>query len=113
MASEVILIEACLEGRDVNGIFGMAGTMGTTGTFGRPEGLIFGVTCWGGAAEEGVVGCVDVSSEGGCDVKGVPMLAGTCSVSSVLSGASVELLLWLGELWYIVSTTLSTSVIGS
>ena len=42
----------------------MAGTIGTEGTFGRPEALILGVVCWGGTAEEGVVGCVDESSEG-------------------------------------------------
>ena len=44
-ASEVTLTEGRFEGREANGIFGTAGTIGSTGTFGRPEGLIFGVTC--------------------------------------------------------------------
>ena len=42
-----------------------------TETFGRPAPLIFGVVCWGGAVEEGVVGCVDITSEGGCELEGV------------------------------------------
>ena len=70
-------------------MFGIAGTMGTIGAFGRPEGLVFGVVCWGGAAEDGVVGWVEKASDGGCDVEGVSRLRGWCSDSSVGGGASV------------------------
>ena len=64
-------MDARLDGRNGMGIFGMAGTMGSIGAVGRPEGLILGVVCWGGAADEGVVGWVENASDGGCDVEGV------------------------------------------
>lgn len=64
-------MDALLEGLDGPGIFGMAGTIGMTAAFGRLEGLSLGVDCWGGAAEDGVVGWVERASDGGCDVDGV------------------------------------------
>ena len=45
MASEALLTDARLEGREAKEIIGMAGTIGTIGMFGRPENLFFGVTC--------------------------------------------------------------------
>ena len=52
-------------------MFGTAGIIGTIAPFGRPEALILGTICWGGTAEDGVVGCVDKTSEGGCELEGV------------------------------------------
>ena len=49
--SEVTLIEALLDGLEVNGKFGTAGTIGIRGTVGRPEAFCLGVI-----SEEGVVG---------------------------------------------------------
>ena len=49
--SEVTLIEARLDGREVNGKFGTAGTIGIRETGGRPEAFSLGVI-----SEEGVVG---------------------------------------------------------
>ena len=54
----------------------MAGIIGTMGIPGRPEVLIFGVTCWGGAVEDGVVGWVERASEGGCEDDGVSRFKG-------------------------------------
>ena len=44
---------------------GIAGMMGIVGIVGRPGALALGVLCWGGAADDGVVGCVENSSEAG------------------------------------------------
>lgn len=81
--SEVTAIEACLDAREVNGRFGTAGTIGIRGTFGRLEAFILGVI-----SEEGVVGCVDRASEGGCDVKGVSRVGASREICSTGVGAS-------------------------
>lgn len=60
--------------RAAKGLGGIMGTAGTTGSTGRAFGCV-GVCCdFGadiGAAEEGVVGCVDGASEGASEVSGV------------------------------------------
>lgn len=83
MTSEMALNEARLDGREVNGRFGTAGTIGIRGTVGRLEAYILGVI-----SEEGVVGWVDKISEGGCDVKGVSKVGASREICSTGGGAS-------------------------
>lgn len=57
--------------------------MGSRGMLGRLEAFILGVI-----SEEGVVGCIDRASEGGCDVKEVSRVGASREGSSTEGGAS-------------------------
>ena len=99
VASEVTLAVVLFGARESIGRLGMAGIMGIDEIIGRAELEALGVVCCGGAVDEGVVGCVDITSDGGCDVGGVSRLVVTTDVFSVEIGLS-----GLGAIWGMTSS---------
>lgn len=87
-APEAVLAEVLLAGRAAIGRFGTAGIMGRI-VLGRPEPFALGVVCCCGAVDEGVVGCVEKSSDGGCDVVGVSRPSDAGNASSTRNGSSL------------------------
>ena len=92
-------IESLWALRVADGLDGRIGTAGTTGSTGRLLGCV-GVSCvlgaGGGAAEDGVVGCVDMVSEGPSETSGVgvctggrPWSSSLCVCSKCFSGVGV------------------------
>ena len=85
VASEAMLTDLRCDGREARVIFGIAGMIGSKGIVGLLKLLgLDTLAFWVNAcaiADEGVVGCVESASEGGCDVTGVsgPESTGTGS----------------------------------
>ena len=80
-------VESLFEGRESEGMCGIAGTMGTTFAVARMAGL--GTGGRGGIAEDGVVGCVESASDGAWDVAGVSDLVASMEAGGTDVGGEI------------------------